>query len=281
MSVTAAEAGIEERTERIAGPQEQAPAVVRHSADLTWVWQVTALSVALGVMLALAIRTTSHRRRSGMPLSRFGVSAAILSTYKEQNEGLQKEIKELRRQVNKYEQSVQNDSRFTELLKRELQQLKAMAGLAPVQGPGIKVTLRDSTETNRAGLTPEDYETLLVHDQDINGLLNELKAAGAEALAISGANGENKQRVVVTTTARCVGPNAVVNGTQLSAPYTIWAIGDPKELRAALEMPNGFIQVRGLDVLKMITIQETQEIDLPEFTGSFSSRHARPSAAHQ
>lgn len=278
MSVTTAQAGVEEST---AGVKEQPAAATRHIADLAWVWQVTALSLVLGVMLALAIRTTTQRRRAGLPLSRFGVSAAILSTYKEQNESLQKEIKDLRRQVSQYEQSVQNDSRFTELLKREIQQLKASAGLAPVAGPGLRITLQDSKEASRLGVPTEDYDTLLVHDGDINGLLNELKAAGAEALGISGADGENKQRVVVTTTARCVGPNAVVNGTQLSAPYTIWAIGNPKELRAALEMPNGFVQIRGLDALKMIVIEEAQEIDLPEFTGSFSSRYARSPAANQ
>lgn len=278
MSVTTAQAGIEEST---AGLKEQSAAPARHAADLTWVWQVTALSLVLGVMLALAIRTTSQRRRAGQPLSRFGVSAAILSTYKEQNEGLQKEIKDLRQQVSKYEQSVKDDSRFTELLKKEIQQLKAASGLAAVRGPGLKVLLQDSKEASRLGVPQEDYDTLLVHDGDINGLIGELKAAGAEALALSGADGENKQRVVVTTTARCVGPNAVVNGTQLSAPYTIWAIGNPKELRAALEMPNGFVQVRGLDALKMIVIEEAQEIDLPEFTGSFSSRYARPSTANE
>ncbi|MBM3459608.1 MAG: DUF881 domain-containing protein, partial [Armatimonadetes bacterium] len=89
----------------------------------------------------------------------------------------------------------------------------------------------------------------------------------------------NLQRIVVTTTARCVGPNTIVNGVQLSAPYTILAIGNSRELRGALEMQNGFVQMRGLDVLKMITIEEMERLELPEYAGSLNLRYARPAPA--
>jgi uncharacterized protein YlxW (UPF0749 family) len=116
----------------------------------------------------------------------------------------------------------------------------------------------------------------LIHDQDLNGLINELKAAGAEAIAISGADGKEFHRFVVTTTARCVGPAATVNGNSLSSPYTILAIGSPENLHSALDMPDGFVKTRALDILKMITIEEKQNLVLPEYAGSFSPKHARP-----
>jgi uncharacterized protein YlxW (UPF0749 family) len=68
----------------------------------------------------------------------------------------------------------------------------------------------------------------------------------------------------------------VVNGIQLSAPYTILAIGNSKELRSALEMPNGLLQNRALDLLKMIVIEEADELVLPEYTGSLNPQYARP-----
>lgn len=278
MTVISAGTSVEQAAPAEAANPTAAPAA-RPASDHGWVWQVTALSIALGVMLALAIRTTERIRSAGLPGNRFGVSAALLSRYREQNERLQEEIKDLRRQVSQFEESVKDGSRSTELLKRQLQELKAMAGLAAVTGPGLKITLRDSPLQRLPDLERAEYESYLVHDQDINGLLNELKAAGAEALAISGADQKNMQRVVVTTTARCVGPTAVVNGVQLSAPYTILAIGNPKELRAALEMPDGFIQTRGLDILKMIVIEESSHLVLPEYSGSYSPRYARPAAA--
>jgi len=273
MSISAAENPIE--TQAVVEP---AVAPRAHSSDRGWVWQVTTLSVGLGVMLALAIGTTRQIKAAGVPGNRLGVSAAILSNYERQNTLLQKEIKDLRGQVGEFERSVRDGTQSTELLKKQLQDVKALSGLAAVKGPGVKITLKDSQETRIPGLPAAEYESYNVHDQDINGLLNELKAAGAEALAIAGADNQNVQRVTVTTTARCVGPNAVVNGTRLGAPYTILAIGSPKELRSALEMPDGFIQMRGLDVLKMISIEETEHLVLPEYSGNFSPRYARPTA---
>ena len=84
--------------------------------------------------------------------------------------------------------------------------------------------------------------------------------------------------VVVTTTARCVGPVAIINGAQLSAPYSIYAIGNPKELHGALEMPNGYIENRGLKLLKMYTIEESEHLVLPEFSGTFSPKYAGPAS---
>ena len=249
--------------------------------DTVWVWQVTALSLVLGVMLALATTTTSQIRKLGLPGSRLGVSAAIAEASQEKNEQLQTEIKDLREKLRSLEQSMSSESGAVKKLKQELEDLKSSSGLGAVEGPGIKIHLRDSTETRLPNLSPEELEGYLVHDQDINGVISELKAAGAEALAISGADPKNMQRVVVTTTARCVGPVAIVNGAQLSAPYTIFAIGNPKELHGALEMPNGYIENRGLKLLKMYTIEESEHLELPEFSGTFSPKYARPKASRQ
>lgn len=269
MAVTAAENSIETSAET------PVPAAARR-ADHGWVWQVTALSIGLGMMLALAVRTTSHIRKAGLPTNRLGASPAVLAAYKDQNERLQHEIERLRREVKEFEDSANQGKTSAQTLKEQLQDLKAMAGLAAVTGPGLKITLQDSTAKRLPNLPPEEYASYLVHDVDINGVLNELKAAGVEALAISGADAHNLQRIVVTSTARCVGPNTIVNSVQLSAPYTILAVGNPKELNAALKLPNGFVQVRGLDVLKMITVEESDHLVLPEYSGSFHPKYARP-----
>jgi len=272
MSLTTVNQGLEASSAAEAAAPAPAPA----SSDHGWVWQVTALSVALGAMLALAISTTFRIRHSGLPGSRFGVSAAILNTYREQNVRQQQVIKDLQEQVRTYEGSISDNTRAVRILKKEFEEFKLLAGLSPVEGPGVRVTLSDSPETRLPDLSPEEEKGYLIHDQDLYSLLNELKAAGAEALAISGADRRNLQRIVATTAIRCVGPSAVVNGTPLSAPYTILAIGNAADMRAALEMPQGYVETRGLDVLKMIRIEEATSLVLPAFTGSFSPKHARP-----
>jgi uncharacterized protein YlxW (UPF0749 family) len=244
--------------------------------DHAWVWQVTALSLGLGVLLALSIRTTDRIRNSNQPATRLGVSTAFLARYKEQNGRLQDEIVNLRRQVNGYIAGLENDSRATTELKRQFEDLKAKSGLAAATGPGLEITVRDNPGPLLASDAPGDFALNIVHDQDLINLINELKEAGSTQIAIAGADAENLQRVIVTTTARCVGPTAIVNGIPLSAPYRILALGDSAALRAALERPESYTRYRKLDERKMISILEQPELVVPDYSGTLSPRYARP-----
>jgi uncharacterized protein YlxW (UPF0749 family) len=246
--------------------------------DHAWVWQVTALSVGLGILLALAIRTTDRLRLTNQPGNRMGVSTAFLARYKDQNNRLQQEIIDLRRQVSGYIAGMENHNRATAELKREFEELKAKTGLTAATGPGLEITVRDNPGPLLPGDAPGDFSLNIVHDQDLINLINELKAAGSTQIAIAGADGENLQRVIVTTTARCVGPTAIVNGIPLSAPYRILAIGDPGALRAALERPESYVKFRKLDERNMITVQEKAELVVPDYSGTLSPRYARPIA---
>jgi uncharacterized protein YlxW (UPF0749 family) len=274
MALTTAESSTEGRpAAQSAGPAAQ------HHSDHHWVWQVTLLSAAMGMMLALAVRTTDQSRRSALSNNRFQLSAAFLARYKDRNHRLQGQVVDLRRELSEYMTGMEDTSRATDSLKRQFEALKSQAGLSAVQGPGIKITLQDSTDIPTVGGQVEDYRAYLIHDQDLNNLLTELKTAGAEHLAISGADPQNLQRIVVRTTARCVGPTAVVNGIPLSAPYHILAIGDPKRLREYLERPDGYIRrVRQLDVLKMVVIEEAGRLVLPEYSGTLTVRYGKPVA---
>jgi len=258
-----------------------APAARHHYPDQSWVWYVTALSLALGVMLALAVRTTAHMNSAGFAYARLGVSSAVVGAWREQSVQQQQQLAELNNKLRDYEGRIDERIKSVEGLKKEFMLFKAAAGLVGVEGPGLKIVLRDSPKDPLPNLDPEQLSSYMIHDQDLNGLLNELKAAGAEALAIAGADGKEFQRIVAMSSARCVGPTAVVNGVSLSAPYTILAIGNARNLRRALEMPNGFIQTRGLDVLQMIVIEEDTKLALPEYSGSLSLKHARPTPADE
>ena len=83
----------------------------------------------------------------------------------------------------------------------------------PVRGPGLTVTLDDAPERrDRLGghATPND---LVVHQQDIQAVVNALWAGGAEAMTIQG------QRVIATTGIKCVGNTVVLHGVPYSPPY--------------------------------------------------------------
>lgn len=261
MSVTAADKPVETP---VAAESASAP------SEHGWVWQVSALSVVLGIMLALAIQTTNRIKFLGLPSNRFGVSAATLSRYKEQNEKLQNEISQLRDQVNEFRLSRTNGTEAGDLLRRQLAEYRAILGLAPVAGPGLSITLRNSPIPHLPDTDPSDYLTTF---EDVNGLVSELWAAGAEAVAITGAAGSTA-RFIVSTTVQPAPDGILVNGRALRAPYRIEVIGNPKELRAAVGMPEGIVQARGLDVLKMIEIEESERLVLPAYSRGGGNDHA-------
>src|SRR5437764_13741691 len=112
------------------------------------------------------------------------------------------EIKTLREEKKKLEDIIAKGNDGKEALNSALQEARAYAGLTEVTGPGVVVTLQDSKKQPMIAVGPENY---LIHDRDINEVINELRSAGAEAIAVG------TQRVVNSTAARCLGPVGMVN----------------------------------------------------------------------
>ncbi|MGV0644047.1 DUF881 domain-containing protein [Mycolicibacterium sp. XJ879] len=103
------------------------------------------------------------------------------------------------------------------------------AGLEPMRGPGLVVTLNDA-QRDAEGRFPRDAspDDLVVHQQDIDAVLNALWSAGAEGIQMQ------DQRIIGTSAPRCVGNTLLLNGRTYSPPYVITAIGDSGAMQAAL-----------------------------------------------
>jgi uncharacterized protein YlxW (UPF0749 family) len=103
------------------------------------------------------------------------------------------------------------------------------AGLDPMRGPGLVVTLNDA-QRDAEGRFPRDAtpDDLVVHQQDIQAVLNALWSAGAEGIQMQ------DQRIIGTSAPRCVGNTLLLNGRTYSPPYVITAIGDAGAMQAAL-----------------------------------------------
>ncbi|MCK9909967.1 DUF881 domain-containing protein, partial [Microbacteriaceae bacterium K1510] len=151
---------------------------------------------------------------------------------KEQNHNLETQLIELQRQVGKVEEAMaQQQSEAADTLS-ELDAARMLAGVVPVEGPGIEVTMQD----NQNAANNPDVTNYIVHEQDVRLVVNELRAAGAEGISING------QRLVSNSAIRCVGPTIIVNGIKSAAPFVITAIGDPTTLENALHLPGGVLQ---------------------------------------
>jgi uncharacterized protein YlxW (UPF0749 family) len=121
-----------------------------------------------------------------------------------------------------------SDRALTAMLARSTE-LAATAGLDPVHGPGLVITLTDA-QRDANGRFPRDAtpDDLVVHQQDIQAVLNALWSAGAEAVQMQ------DQRIIATSAPRCVGNTLLLNGRTYSPPYTITAIGDVTAMKSAL-----------------------------------------------
>src|SRR5215218_8327067 len=103
------------------------------------------------------------------------------------------------------------------------------AGLDPMRGPGLVVTL-DDAQRDAQGRFPRDAspDDLVVHQQDIDAVLNALWSAGAEGIQMQ------DQRIIGTSAPLCVGNTLLLNGRTYSPPYVVTAIGDVSAMEAAL-----------------------------------------------
>lgn len=188
----------------------------------------------------------------------------------EKNESLLQQIIELQGDISKYRDQVTQSGGAAEVMKTELNRAEMTAGLTDVEGSGISVVLKDGSVSNNANngiIYDEGYG--IVHDSYVLMFLNELRAAGAEALSI------NDERILATSEIRCAGPTISINNTKKSAPFEIKVIGDPDTLENALKMPGGAIdqsKFYGIDV----TVKRSSKLMIKKYTGSSTFKYANP-----
>lgn len=239
-------------------PLEAAPKQDRR----TWWMTLFLLCAILGAMLALSVRTQQAVTH---------VTAVTASDIlQKQVDDLQRTTKAQQIQITKYENGVSSSSAQVRALSADLKSSKFAACLTAVQGPGVEVTLMDSKlpypASMPAGIPPQN----IIHDTDIDQVVNELKAAGAEAISV------NDQRVGAVTPIRCAGPTIFVNNTPQTPPYVIKAIGKPQTLETALNISNGIAaQLKTFDKA-MFTVQLTKRLIIPASNGVVQPQYALP-----
>jgi len=133
-----------------------------------------------------------------------------------------------------------------------------LAGLTPVSGSGIEITLSDSNTILAANQNPS---AALVQDSDL--LLAEMLLwyGGARAVAINGA------RITASTTILSSGPTIVIDGHRMVAPFRVSAVGDPVLLRTVLQTRGGFSDRMHEDGLG-VWIVERSNVVVPPATPS-------------
>jgi uncharacterized protein YlxW (UPF0749 family) len=182
-------------------------------------------------------------------------------------------VDRLRQEVRAATEQAGTTDRRVAAEQRRSRALELVAGTRAVRGPGLRVTLDDAPRSGDRVL-PEDTspDDLVVHQQDIQAVVNALWAGGAEALQIM------DQRVISTSAVRCVGATLILQGRLYSPPYRVTAIGDPQRLTEALDTSPGvqlylyYADTYGLDY----ETEELGDVRLPGYDGSLDLLHAGP-----
>jgi uncharacterized protein YlxW (UPF0749 family) len=151
--------------------------------------------------------------------------------------------------------------------------LALAAGAVEVHGPGVTVLLDDSKTVvdvlADSATTPSDR---LVHQQDIDAVMNALWAGGAQAMAVQG------HRITSATVVKCVGNVILVAGRVYSPPYQVSAIGPAENLRAQLDAAPALVAYRERANRLGLTWTVTEEKDLtmsPDLAATSRLRYAQ------
>ena len=175
--------------------------------------------MVLGFMLSVQYKVTVQQRTIRM--DRVEDLSERLKVMETENKQLLQEINELRKKG------------ADRARDHGQERLQLLAGTTDVEGAGIEIVLDDSNIPKKANENPNLY---IIHDEDLLRVLNELRAAGAEAISI------NDQRIVAMSEVRCAGPTVSVNNVRSAPPYVIKAIGAPKTLASALRLRGGVVE---------------------------------------
>lgn len=176
---------------------------------------------------ALFIASAAASRNGSIRLDSTGGLTDTISARSEANGDLTMQVDTLAAQLALVQEEV-TPGIALERQNERIAELSPAVGLTEVRGPGVTITLDDATAPDPMpeGMTGDDY---IVHQQDVQGVVNALWRGGASGITVMG------QRLVNSSAVRCVGNTVILQGRVYSPPFVIEAVGNVGRLTASLD----------------------------------------------
>lgn len=145
------------------------------------------------------------------------------------------------------------------------------AAATPLSGAGVRVRLWDAPALSTDDEAYFDANDLVVHQGDVEAVINALWAGGAEGVTVQG------ERLTSTSAVRCVGNVLLLHGHQYSPPYVIEAVGDRSDLHAALDAdPTLAIYQQYVEAVDLgWELTDLTAIDMPAYSGPATLSYAQ------
>jgi uncharacterized protein YlxW (UPF0749 family) len=212
------------------------------------------LAVA-GFLVVVAISSARAERRSAEP--RRARLVTLIQSRRTTVDDLDGEVRALRRRVDQAQASSSRLDASERQRAQQINDLGALAGTKALAGPGLVVQLSDSI---RQPATPQESGAFRIHDVDLQLVVNDLFAAGAEAVSVNG------NRLVATSPIRSAGTTIVVNFRPLNPPYEVHAIGARLAEFDKSEIARRFH--RWVDLFGLgFKVSRHSNVEVPAFTG--------------
>lgn len=202
--------------------------------------RISLLAVALLIGLLGVGQLRSHARPTQISSLSAQELSTLIETLTRRNRELRTGLTDIREQLREYRVAGSQGQSAIDVSREDLRRITAFGGLAAVEGQGIEVTVDG------------DLDAIAVND-----LINELRNAGAEAMAVD----------AVRITARSVavqGPLTLqIDGVNIGRHFVLRAIGSPDGLMAAIQRPGGILSQLQLVVLATIDLFQAESLRLP------------------
>ena len=224
---------------------------------------ITLVSMILGLMLAAQFKNVQNVGGS-VSMQRAQELTTQIQKLNQDMQNQQNLIQDLEIRIAEYEDAAQDEGKINETMFRDLERARILAGLTELEGAGVVVTIDiiPYQEWGESGIIRNVYH------EDLLMLVNELNAAGAEALEING------ERIVSTSEIRSAGDYIVINTNRYSVPFEIKALGNPDTLEASLKLLGGVADTLGEELA--ITIRRENKVRVPKYNGPIEYEYALP-----
>lgn len=229
------------------------------------------VAITLGVMcflltvgLCVQIRTMNTAGSAvSQTLADNGLRDQVLKMV-ERYENSYKELEDAQKELEKVRQAATQNDSTSKAKQEELKENNMILGKTDVKGEGVEVLLEDAATTNTS-LNPAFQ---IIHYDDIQLVVNELKNAGAEAIEING------QRLVNTSSITCEGNIIKINGERIGSPFHIKAIGSQSRLYGALTRAGSILDYIISDGNKA-EVTKMDEVVISKYSGTMDYEYLK------
>ncbi|WP_297519138.1 DUF881 domain-containing protein [uncultured Clostridium sp.] len=175
---------------------------------------------------------------------------------------LKKESDELSKKFKEYN-NFDTETSEIDMLEEELLNNENLLGVTKIEGEGVILKLEDGVGTKVDEQDSFLVQQRTIHDNDMSELLNDIKIAGAEAIAING------KRIINNTSVVCGGQFLKVNYVRVPAPFYVKIIGDKDMLNASLLSEEGTLKrLMNRGIQAEITVLD--KIEMPPYIGKLN-----------